>query len=189
MTVSITSPEQLDLQVGVLARRLILHDAVPYHWTEARTREFVRQHTSDYALAAMPVEKLVRVLEKLVVSYGPELPLEPLVEKKQAAQKADSDKAPLSLLPMDALLEVGKCLQFGAEKYGPYNWRKGFDWSRIESAMLRHYAAYQTGQDRDPESGHLHTAHMAVNALFLLAHQLNNYGKDDRYVTEAAKDS
>lgn len=98
------------------------------------------------------------------------------------ALKLDEGKPAMSLLPMDALEEVAKCLAFGAEKYGPYNWRKGFDWSRLEAAMLRHYAAYQRGEDRDKESGHLHTAHMAVNALFLLAHQLNGYGKDDRYV-------
>ena len=100
----------------------------------------------------------------------------------QPAIKRDDGKPAMSLLPMDALHEVAKCLAFGADKYGRYNWRNGFDWSRLEAAMLRHYAAYQRGEDRDKESGHLHTAHMAVNALFLLAHQLNGYGKDDRYV-------
>ena len=95
--------------------------------------------------------------------------------------KNDQEKPVMSLLPFEALKEVAKILTFGMGKYGPHNWRGGMKWSRIESAMLRHYEAYARGEDFDGESKLYHTAHLACNALFLLAYQLGNIGEDDRY--------
>jgi len=90
----------------------------------------------------------------------------------------------MSLLPFDALEHVARVLTFGAKKYSAHNWRKGFDWERLEDAMLRHYLAYTRYEDLDPESGELHLAHMCCCALFLLAHQINGLGKDTRYKKE-----
>jgi hypothetical protein len=87
----------------------------------------------------------------------------------------------MSLLPFVALKEIAKILTFGKAKYGAWNWAAGMDWSRIESAMLRHYEAYARGEDYDEESELLHTAHMACNALFLLTYQLLEVGTDDRW--------
>ena len=102
----------------------------------------------------------------------------------QGGVKNDQEKPRMSLLPFVALKEVAKILTFGAEKYAPHNWLLGMDWSRIESAMLRHYTAYTSGEDIDPESGILHMAHLATNALFLLTYQLMNIGNDDRFKQE-----
>jgi hypothetical protein len=96
-------------------------------------------------------------------------------------KKFDGEKPIMSLLPFVALKEIAKILTFGKDKYGSWNWAKGMDWSRVESAMLRHYEAYASGEDLDQESGLLHTAHMACNALFLLTYQLLDIGKDDRF--------
>lgn len=103
-----------------------------------------------------------------------------MVELKDGT-KYDGDKPIMSLLPFEALREVAKILTFGAKKYDAHNWRKGMRWSRIESALLRHYERYAMGEDIDPESGLLHTAHLACNALFLLSYQLLKLGTDDRW--------
>lgn len=101
--------------------------------------------------------------------------------KKNTGKKFDQEKPLMSLLPFEALREVAEILTFGAVKYGHHNWRLGMKWSRIQDAMLRHYEAFARGEDFDPESGKLHTAHLACNALFLLTYQLLNIGEDDRW--------
>jgi hypothetical protein len=98
-----------------------------------------------------------------------------------SAIKFDADKPMMSLLPFHALREVAKILTYGAAKYGAHNWRKGMEWSRLESAMLRHYDSYRRGDDIDAESGLPHLAHMVCNGLMLLTYQLDKIGTDDRF--------
>lgn len=102
-------------------------------------------------------------------------------QMKEAAVKADQGKPEMSLLPMSALNEVAKVLSFGKSKYGAHNWRNGFEWTRLSSALLRHTCAWIDCDDTDDESGLNHIAHAACCALFLLEHQLKNYGTDDRH--------
>ena len=53
-------------------------------------------------------------------------------------RKYDGDKAKLYLLPPKSILEVGKVLTYGAEKYDAENWRKVDDLqNRYTSAALR----------------------------------------------------
>lgn len=87
----------------------------------------------------------------------------------------------MALLPFEALEEVSKVLGFGAEKYSIHNWRGGFDWSRLQSAALRHLSAHIQGVNKDEETGLSHVAHATSCLLFLLAHELNGYGTDDRH--------
>jgi hypothetical protein len=95
--------------------------------------------------------------------------------------KHDTGKLPYELLPWDAVEEVVKVLQFGAQKYAARNWEKGMSWSRIFGAIQRHgVAMFQRGENKDPETQLLHTAHLACEALFLLAYQLRKVGTDDR---------
>lgn len=101
--------------------------------------------------------------------------------KSTGGVKHDSGKPRLDLLPFDALEEVSKALNYGASKYETHNWRKGFDYSRLIGATLRHIGAWQNGQDLDEESGVSHLAHAATNLLFLIALQKEGNGKDDRY--------
>lgn len=101
---------------------------------------------------------------------------------KDGNVKFDNDKVRLELLPQRALFEVGKVMTLGAEKYGPDNWtrKEGSSTRRYAGAFLRHFNAYYRGDDYDPETGLLHTAHMACNALFMLEAQLQDYWNDDR---------
>jgi hypothetical protein len=81
-------------------------------------------------------------------------------------------------------MEIAKVLDHGAKKYSAHNWRGGFVWSRIASAILRHLFAWLTGEDKDPESGLSHLAHAGCGIMFLLTFQLTKTGKDDRFKYE-----
>lgn len=64
-----------------------------------------------------------------------------------------------------ALEQVGRVGTFGAEKYAPHGWvhvDNGFD--RYTDAMYRHLMAEAT-QLRDGQTGLMHAAHAAWNAL------------------------
>jgi Domain of unknown function (DUF5664) len=100
------------------------------------------------------------------------------------AVKYDQDKAPLSLLSNEALVQTARVLAFGKEKYAAHNWRNGFEWSRPLSAALRHILAFQDGEDRDPESGLSHLAHAMCCIMFLLEFEKTHRELDDRWKPE-----
>ena len=67
---------------------------------------------------------------------------------------------------LTAVVEVGT---FGANKYTAHGWigvPNGL--ARYEDAKLRHMLKRNLGEDRDPDSGLLHLAHEAWNALATL---------------------
>ena len=72
-------------------------------------------------------------------------------------------------------------MTFGAKKYDSHNWRRGFKWSRLLGAALRHILAFMGGQDKDPETNLSHLAHAACCIMFLLEHEAKGLGEDDRY--------
>lgn len=83
--------------------------------------------------------------------------------------KHDAGKLEYDLLPYEAMNEIVKAFMFGAKKYERDNWKLVKDGKkRYNNAMMRHYVAIQNGEDIDDESGLLHGAHMAVNAIFSL---------------------
>ena len=84
--------------------------------------------------------------------------------------KHDGEKIRMDLLPFEALEAVAEVLTHGARKYSDYGWQsmEGGERWRYLAAMLRHLAARERGEMRDPESGLLHAAHMAADALFIL---------------------
>ena len=98
------------------------------------------------------------------------------------SKKYDAGKADLSILSYSALEQIAKAFEFGANKYGRYNYLEtGFRWTRLCSSTLRHAYAFAWGEDNDPESGLPHPAHIAANAIMLLDHLNYNIGIDDRY--------
>jgi hypothetical protein len=93
----------------------------------------------------------------------------------------NTGKSRVDLIPGDALLSLGEVFRVGAEKYSERNWEKGMSWNTMLASMLRHTFLFMSGQDRDAETGLLHTQHIAWNALALLTYQLRSAGTDDRY--------
>lgn len=97
--------------------------------------------------------------------------------------KHDSGKSRLELLSIPAMRSTAEVMAFGAKKYDAHNWRKGFEWSRLYGAALRHLTSHMEGENTDPESGLSHLAHAACCIMFLQEHEIRKLGKDDRYVT------
>jgi hypothetical protein len=93
---------------------------------------------------------------------------EAVAAAKEAADHFSAGKNRLDLLSFIAIAEIGKVCTFGAGKYGDDNWTKGTDWREFEGSMLRHIVAYKLGEDFNPESGLLHLAHAAWNAMALI---------------------
>ncbi len=102
------------------------------------------------------------------------------IEKKSGGKKYDNGKPNLSLLPARAIMELGKVLSYGEEKYGAHNWRKGIKFSRNIAAALRHIFKHLSGEDIDPESGCLHLAHCCVDLMFILEYLGIRSDLDDR---------
>lgn len=100
--------------------------------------------------------------------------------QSNAARKDDSGKPTFDLLPMESLAEIQRVLDFGAQKYDPWNWHRGMGWLRLWNACLRHLFAWVRGEDADPESGLPHLAHAGCCILFLLAYSRDSIGVDDR---------
>ena len=104
---------------------------------------------------------------------------------KPAAQKFDTNKVRMELLSVPALMGTAAVMTFGAIKYAAHNWRKGFEWSRLYGAALRHILAHMNGEDRDPESGMSHLDHAACCIMFLQEHEKLGLGVDDRFRPES----
>ena len=96
-------------------------------------------------------------------------------------RKYDGDKPKLYLLPPKSILEIGKVLTYGAEKYDPENWRKVDDLqNRYTSAALRHIFAHIDGEADDQETGLSHLAHAMCCLLFKLEDELLGKSEEER---------
>lgn len=92
----------------------------------------------------------------------------------------DEGKLRYDLVPALAQKEYVKVLTKGAEKYADRNWEKGMKWSRVLASLKRHLAAIELGEDRDPETGLLHSAHIMCNAAFITQYYHTYPQGDDR---------
>ena len=92
-----------------------------------------------------------------------------------------SNKLPLHLFPMTAVIYGAIALLDGALKYGRSNWRKaGVRASIYNDACMRHLTRWFEGEDLDPDSGIPHLAHaIACITILIDAIEANNL-KDDR---------
>lgn len=95
---------------------------------------------------------------------------------KPKATRNNGGKPKLSMIldASEALYGAAQVLEFGEKKYARGNWLKGLDTVEIMDSLLRHLVAYNSGENRDEESGLPHVDHVLVNALFLA--QMYRYG-------------
>jgi len=122
-------------------------------------------------------ERDIVAITPLVAQFDPR----PRLPSHDSGTKNDDGKPALGLLPFAPLEEVAKVLGYGAVKYGKYNFKGGFEYTRLIGAALRHLFAFARGQDKDPETGLSHVAHAVCNLLFLLDQQIASTGTDDRF--------
>lgn len=99
-------------------------------------------------------------------------------------RKQDTGKLRYDLFPVEALEEITKVLNFGANKYAERSWEAGMKWGRLYAAMFRHMTAWWMGEDLDKETGISHLAHAGCCVIFLLTYSKrmhhSGHGTDDR---------
>jgi hypothetical protein len=106
---------------------------------------------------------------------------------KDKGSKFDTGKAQLHLVPPEFIEAVARVLEFGAGKYGEWNWQKGLRLSRIYDSTLRHMLAWQKGEDLDPESKLPHVWHAACNTAFMTWFLQHKPELDDRQKNDKTK--
>jgi hypothetical protein len=105
----------------------------------------------------------------------------PITQVVIEGTKHDQGKARMSLLDTSWLLGVAEVLTFGEKKYAAHNWRKGISVSRLLDAHARHMAAFNDGEDLDPESGKGHLYHASCCLMFASWMIKNRPDLDDRW--------
>jgi len=87
------------------------------------------------------------------------------------------------LIPPEPIRELALVYGFGANKYAPDNYRKGYSWRLSIGALLRHFHAWNRGERTDPETGLQHLAHVMWHCICLMEFERLGLGTDDRYST------
>ena len=85
--------------------------------------------------------------------------------------KIGSKKVDLSLIPTSALVEVARCMENGAKKYGPFNWRnpdQKVQYMTYISANIRHALSFLDGENYASDSGLSHLAHACAGLMVLI---------------------
>lgn len=82
-------------------------------------------------------------------------------------------KVRMDLLPWPELEKIAEVYTAGAKKYGDHNWENlenGYE--RYKGAMLRHLTEVEKGNAIDEDTGCLHIAQVAWNAIAMLHFKL-----------------
>lgn len=125
---------------------------------------------------------------RTVSSYMKEASLEVRTTSSTGGQKGVKPEAH-SLVPVEALAEVARVYNAGAQKYSAHNWRKGYEWSKSYDAAQRHMQAFWGGEDFDPETGTKHLGNAIFHLMGLIVFMDEHPEFDDRYKPEAPDDS
>ena len=88
----------------------------------------------------------------------------------ESALRYNTGKPKWSLVHMRSLVPMIRVLEYGAEKYEPFNWQKPTERNTLIDSMQRHMAALIDGEEFDQESGLTHIGHIMANALFYSYH-------------------
>lgn len=99
---------------------------------------------------------------------------------KKEGLRYNQGKTRHDLVPTFAQEQYAKVLTKGAEKYAERNWELGMPWSKVLASLERHLQAIKRGEDFDPETGILHSAHVMCNAGFLTEYYKIYPQGDDR---------
>lgn len=100
--------------------------------------------------------------------------------QKESGLRFNRGKLRYDLLHPAAQEGIVKVLTSGAVKYSARNWEKGISWTDCIASLKRHLAAFEIGEDIDPETGLRHIDHLQCNAHFLSAYYSIAPEFDDR---------
>ena len=76
---------------------------------------------------------------------------------------------------MELLRRAVPVLRKGAEKYAPWNWAKGMNWSKIWNPGVRHCLWLPNRGPIDPDLGSMHSQNAACNVLFLQHYEAHKH--------------
>ena len=102
------------------------------------------------------------------------------IAEKNNARKNDrlDDKLMWELLPLQDIEDIVKVYTAGAKKYGPDQWQQLPDgYRRYKAAMLRHLVEFEKGNWTDPDTGCIHLAQVAWNAIAMLHIEKENHNE------------
>lgn len=105
--------------------------------------------------------------------------MEQKTETKNTSKKNDriDDKPMWELLPLQDIEDVVKVYTAGAKKYGPDKWQNLPDgYKRYKAALFRHLVEYEKGNWLDEETGCIHLAQVAWNAIAMLHIEKERHG-------------
>lgn len=161
-------------------------DTLKSPWTAQTAGHMLQGSETTWEQAYLDVLRAKRFafLEKLMDEFLDQEKDPNGLDQNAPGAKMDRGKPNLDLVLGEfarALIEVGRVGTFGAEKYTPRGWLSVPNGEeRYASAMLRHYFQRRAGEMYDRDSGLLHAAHEAWNALARLELQLRRveYEKD-----------
>lgn len=103
---------------------------------------------------------------------------------KGSGARFNTGKPDYSLIPMFTLEGEARVWGYGAAKYKAWNWTKGMAWSVPFACAMRHMAAWQRGEECDPESGLPHLDHAMCNLRMLKLYSITYPQGDDRPTKE-----
>lgn len=103
------------------------------------------------------------------------------MNKKQRGVKYDQGKIKLDLLSTIAMFRTARVMTVGLNDHEANNWRKGFNWTRIIAALMRHLTMWSNGMDKDPDTGLSNLDHASCMLMFLQEMEETGTGIDDRY--------
>lgn len=103
-------------------------------------------------------------------------------KEKGTGIRHNQGKLKYHLIPPNAMKKIAEVFTMGSSKYGDRNWENGMKWSNVYASLTRHLQEFLAGNDYDSESGLLHMAHVAVNAIFLLEYyDIYPWGDDRKH--------
>lgn len=114
------------------------------------------------------------------------IPVSGSLSHSDVAVKHDADKPRYDLIPPEALDGLARMYALGAKKYADRNWEKGFKWSRVFAAMMRHSWAWFRGEDYCPQDGQHHLLSVLFCAMALYTFVARKAGEDDRPICAEA---
>ena len=104
--------------------------------------------------------------------------------EKGTGARYNTGKPDYSLIPLCTLEDEARVWTYGAQKYADWNWCKGMEWSVPFASAMRHLAAWQRGEENDPESSLPHLAHAMCNLRMLTLYKDVYPEGDDRPVSQ-----
>lgn len=85
-------------------------------------------------------------------------------------EEPGSKKISFSAIPVLPIIRLARVMMLGAKKYGKLNWRKTepIEEDTYYDAILRHLLQWRAGEEKDPESGQSHLAHVMACCVILM---------------------